>query len=245
MRLSDVTPADVGELLQQAAGIRGHAAAEGAAQKFTEILYKRFEESVVLTRLFATVPMERLPFANQYFVNNLASSAGISELVHEETMVLSLLGTSGKLPEWNDRRGSKGHVGIPLASEKFVDSIPMISGLLKEIGLPLDWVDDWHTQIVCKGFLSQSTGMFYVEDAAGTEDEYGRRIIAAQDFVADHGVKSVFGFGSGFQGNSTLVVLVVFTQEHLERSVVRPLVKVMEGFKRTAMEHVAAGNFFE
>lgn len=244
MKLSAVTSADVSGLLQQAAAIRGQSAVEGVAQQFTDMVYRRFEESLVLTRLFATVPMGRLPSSNRDFVTSLASSAGISEFVNEDTMVLSLLGTSGKLPEWNARRASRGHVGIPLASGEFVDSIPMMSRLLKEIGLHLDWIDDWDTQIVSKGFLSQSTGMFYVKDAGTAEDQDRRRIIAAQDFVARHGLKTVFGFGSGFHGNPTLVVLIAFTRETLEKSVLRPLIKVMEGFKRSAMESVLAGNFF-
>jgi hypothetical protein len=244
MQLSAVTSADVSELLQQAAAIRGQAAVEGVAQQFTDMVYRRFEESLVLIRLFAAIPLGRLPSSNRDFVTSLAFSAGISGIVNEDTMVLSLLGTSGKLPEWNARRASRGHVGIPLASGEFVDSIPMMSRLLKEIGLHLDWMNDWDTQIVSKGFLSQSTGMFYVKDAGSAEDQNGRRIIAAQDFVVQHGVKTVFGFGSGFHGNPTLVVVIAFTRETLEKTVVRPLIKLMEGFKRSAMEPVLAGRFF-
>jgi hypothetical protein len=244
MKLSEVTSANVTELLQQAAAIRGQPAAEGVAQRLTEILYKRFEESLVLTRLFATIPMGRLPTPNRDFVNRLASSAGISELVNDGTMVLSLLGTAGKLPDWNDRCQSRGHVGIPLASGAFIHSIPIISRLLNEIGLQLDWMDDWASLFVSKGFLSQSTGMFYVEDAGTAEDQDGRRIISGQDFVSLHGVKTVFGFGSGFHGNPTLVVLITFTKESLDQSTTRSLIKVMEGFKRAAKEHVLAGKFF-
>jgi len=77
MKLSAVTPTDVSGLLQQAAAIRGQSAVEGVAQQFTEVLYKRFEESLALIRLFAAVPMGRLPSPNRNFVNSLASSAGI------------------------------------------------------------------------------------------------------------------------------------------------------------------------
>jgi hypothetical protein len=245
MRLSELTSREVNELFREAAAIRGQSTVEGVAQKFTELLYHWFEESFILTRLFATVPFGRLPAPNQDFVRKLAESAGIAEALKGETMVLSLMGTSGRAPEWNDRHRSKGHVGIPLVSSKFVDSIPMISRLLKEIGLDLDWIDDWGAKIVSKGFLSKSTGMFYVENAGAAEDQDKRKIISAQDFVSSYDVKSVFGFGSGFHANPTLVAFIAFTGETLSSSAARPLITVMEGFKRAAMESVIEERFFE
>jgi hypothetical protein len=245
MRISEVTSREVNELFRESASIRGQSAVQGVAQKFTELLYQRFEDSLVLIRLFATVPFGGLPPANQDFVKKLAESARISEALKEGTMVLSLLGTSGRLPEWNDRHMSKGHVGIPLVSSKFVDSIPMISRLLKEIGLDLDWIDNWGAKIVSKGFLSRSTGMFYVADACSAEDQDKRKIISAQDFVSAHDVKSVFGFGSGFHANPTLVTIIAFTGETLSNSTVRPLITVMEGFKRAAMGSVIEERFFD
>jgi hypothetical protein len=244
MKLSDVASADVSGLLKDAVSIKGEPTVEGVAQKFTEMLYKHFTESLVLIRLFATIPAGRLPKPSQAFVKALAASAGVSDQVTDKTMVLSLLGTSGELPEWNNRRRSMGHVGIPLASVRFVDSIPMMSRLLKEIGMDLEWIDDWDTKIVSKGFLSRSTGMFFVEEAATAEDQHERKIIAAQDFVSRHGVKTVFGFGSGFQGTPTLVVLIAFTREKLTRATVRPLITIMEGFKRAAISEVLQQKFF-
>ncbi len=244
MKLSLVTSAEINTLFKEMAALGGQPTVEGAAQQFTELLYKRFEDSLVLTRLFATIPMGRLPRFNQDFVNKLAISAGISKQVNEDTMTLSLLGTSGERVEWNNRRSSSAHVGIPLASGTFVESIPMISRLLKEIGLDLGWLDDWDTKIVSKGFLSQSTGMFYVEDAKTTEDHHLRKIITAQDFVGLYGVKTVFGFGIGFVESPTLAVLVAFARETVDQSLVRSLIPVMGGFKRAAMDPIVKGNFF-
>jgi hypothetical protein len=209
------------------------------------MFFERFEEALVLTRIFATIPMGRLPSPNQALVSGLAASAGVADQVNDDTMVLSLLGTSGRLPEWNDRRRSKDHTGIPLASGSFVDSIPMISRLLKEIGVDLDWIDDWDTKIVSKGFLSRSTGMFYVRDARTAEDQNRRKIIASQDFVDLYGVRTVFGFGIGFLESPTLLVLIAFAREFIDEAVVRSLIPVMGGLKQAIMEDVLKGNFFE
>ena len=77
------------------------------------ILYEALQESIILARFFATIPFEELPEPNKQFVMNIAHSADISELIREQTMVLSLLGTRGVKSERNDRNGSPGHEGIP------------------------------------------------------------------------------------------------------------------------------------
>ena len=83
-----------------------------------------------------------------------------------------------------------------------------------------------------------------MEEAATAEDQHERKIIVAQDFVARHGIKTVFGFGSGFQGNPTLVALIVFTRETLPRATVRALITIMEGFKRAGISLVLQEKFF-
>src|SRR5512144_2112177 len=98
---------------------------------------------------------------------------------------------------WNDRRNSQGHVGIPLATSDFIEAIPMMSRLLKELGMGLDWIDSNDTSMVARA-LGSSSGLFYVPDAALEIDAKGRKVIAGQDFVKTHGVKTVFGMGGAF-----------------------------------------------
>src|SRR5512141_1399643 len=74
---------------------RGAKTFADAAQAYTDLFWERLQESVVLARVFATVAFGRLPEKNQSFVKNLAKSAGISELIHDDTLVLSLMGTRG------------------------------------------------------------------------------------------------------------------------------------------------------
>lgn len=143
---------------------RGCATLEEAAQRYTALLYESFGEGIVLARLFATVPYGELPATNQRFVDELASGAGVGEKITPETLVLSLLGTSGVEPEWNDRRRSRGHVGIPLASAEFVGAIPMVARLLHELGLGFDWIDRADSDAVLKT-LGSINGVFYVDDS--------------------------------------------------------------------------------
>ncbi|NNE44912.1 MAG: hypothetical protein HKN12_11955, partial [Gemmatimonadetes bacterium] len=48
---------------------------------------------------------------------------------------LTLLGSAGDRPEWNDPARSEGHRVIPLPSERMVERFPMISQLIKQLGL--------------------------------------------------------------------------------------------------------------
>src|SRR5688572_11678141 len=105
--------------------IRGCGSIEEVAQRASQHVYDSFRESVVLARLYATIPYKKLPAENRRFVASVVKQHGASAALVEETPVLSLLGTYGDKPEWNNRHTSKGHVGIPLISADFIELIPM------------------------------------------------------------------------------------------------------------------------
>jgi hypothetical protein len=203
---------------------------EEAAQHFITTIYEEFKESIVLVRLFATVPYGELPLQNKNFVKALATSKGVGQALFDHTLVLSLLGTSGEQPAWNDRRYSQGHVGIPLVSADFIDAIPMMSRLLRQLGLGLDWIDRADTDIV-KHTMGSMSGVFFVPEATLEVDSRGRKIIAAQDFVTKYHVKTVFGFGGGYLGSSTFSVTIIFLRETLNESQVKQFVANMAFFK--------------
>lgn len=189
---------------------------EDAAQIYTSLIYERFRNSIALLRHFITVPFHALPGENQKFVSALAALKVSNSPLAPQTLVLSLVGTSGVEAAWNDRRHSKGHVGIPLISSAFVETIPMMSRLLKELGVGLDWIDSHDTQIAEKT-MGLMNGLFFVADASREVDAKGRKIIAAQDFVAKYGVQSVFGFGGGYLGTKAISVTIIFLRERLEK----------------------------
>ncbi|MFH1999294.1 MAG: hypothetical protein ABIK28_06415, partial [Planctomycetota bacterium] len=79
---------------------------EAAAQLYTSLIYDQWKDSIVLVRFFATIPFVELPAMNKVFVKKLTESANISDQLKDSTLVLSLLGSSGAKPEWNDRHDS-------------------------------------------------------------------------------------------------------------------------------------------
>ena len=216
---------------------------EEAAQRALDVLYNEFRESIILVRLFATIPFGKLPATNRTFVSQLAQTHNIAQLIKDNTLVLSLLGSRGDRPTWNDRRQSQGHVGIPLASADFIDRIPMMSRLLNEVGLNLDWIERNDTDIVVKA-MGRVSGVFYVEDARTAVDQKGRKIIAAQDFVNAHQVRTVFGLGGGYATSQTFVTLIVFCRDTMVKSQAALFTPVITNFKANTMALASSGKFF-
>ncbi len=230
MRIEQATSQNVSDLLAQIEPrIEGAQALENAAQELVATFQQQFDESVVIARAFVTVPYSSLPPENQEFVRNLAESAGAAADLKPATPVLSLIGTYGQETDWRDRRRSKGHVGIPLISSSFVDAIPMISRLLKELGVPMTWVDSHDSEIIAKT-MDPSGGLFFVDNAAEATDHQGRKIIAAQDFVSSFGVKSVFGAGGVYPGGQ-IVVIVVFCRDAFAKAAAEKFLELNSWFR--------------
>jgi hypothetical protein len=202
---------------------------ETAAQAVTRKLFETFSDSVALARAFVTVPLEWLPESNQSFVRALATRSGVISSLGPTTSVLSLIGTYGTEDAWCDRKRSEGHVGIPLVSAAFVDGIPMVSRLLQQLGMELDWLEQRDTDIMSK-VLGSSSGVFFVANAAEETDRRGRKVIASQEFVSRHGIRSVFGFGGAYFGGS-IVTFILFCTTPIERSVAQRFAPLANLFK--------------
>lgn len=241
--LSNYSSAEIinfrGRLQQQ---LEGCADLQEASQKYIRLFYAEFQESVVLARLFLTVPLEALPSRDQAFVTNLAAAEGIGHLLNGKTLVLSLLATCGGQPGWNDRYQSQGHLGIPLVTASFVESIPMVSRLMHDMGIGLAWLDEPEQDFVVKS-LGQIAGVFYVRDAKTRLDRQHRKIVSAQDFVAAHDVRTVFGLGGSYL-NGSFVTTIVFTRETIERSQIEGFLLLVNTFKVATMSLVMQGKIF-
>jgi hypothetical protein len=193
-------------------------------------------------RVFATVPFAFTPFSVQRFVRALMNERGLSAPVGHETTVLALMGTRGVLPAWNSRLGSRGHLGIPLASPEFVDDIPMVSRLLVELGVRIDGAASGTGYI--GRVVGNLSGLFYVADAASARDERDRLIIPAQDFVRAHGVQTVFGFGGAYMLERSFAVIIVFAREAVSREQVQSLAALANVLKAATMGLVTQDRFF-
>lgn len=242
MKIGQATPTTITELWANVEPrVQKATVLEEAAQELASALHTKFDESVVIARVFLTVPFTALPRTNEAFVRKLAESAGAAAVLKPTTPVLSLIGTHGQEADWNDRRNSKGHMGIPLISSAFVGAIPMISRLLRELGVPLDWVDTHDTEIVKKA-MGGSAGLFFVENAAEATDHQGRNIIAAQDFVSAYNVKSVLGVGGAFGGQ--MLVVVMFCRDVLSRATAELFLALMDLFRNKTTSLAGATKIF-
>jgi len=223
--------------------VKGCGTIEEVAQLTSQNVYDSFRESVVLARFYTTIPYKKLPEANQRFAANVAKQHGASAKLGEETPVLSLLGTCGDKAEWNSRRTSKNHVGIPLISADFIELIPMVARLLKDLGLSLSGIAGGSPDIETSTF-GKLGGLFYVQDAKTAVDHSGRKIISAQDFVSSHGIKTVFGTAGLYFLTKMFVTLVVFTRDTIPREVAQHFMPVGGGITGATSELANRGRLF-
>ena len=244
MKLSSATPDEIREHLRYVRSrVEDRRSLAAAAQALADAVYSAFEESLALVRVFATVPFGELPGANQGFVRALMRERGVERLLAPGMPVLSLMGTKGALPEWSDRMMSRGHIGIPLVSGEFVDAIPMIARLLSEFGLAIVGLEGGGARIV-RGKVGNLSGMFYVGDARTETDEHGRLVISAQDFVAEHGVRTVFGFGGAYMLERSYVAVILFARESVDADRARTLAPLSSALKAATLRLVDQGGFF-
>ena len=200
-----------------------------AAQGYTQELRAHFGGLVALARLYVTFRMSELPPGYREFAERVAQENGVREALSDRTSVMCLMGSSGVEDAWNDPLESRGHMAIPLINGSFVENIPMVARLLREVGAGLSWLDSEDSSVAIES-LGSIGGLFYVQDANVAADQKGRKIVPAQNFVSRYHIKSVFGLGGSYVGGS-LVSLIVFTTESIERSQAHALMPLLNTFK--------------
>jgi hypothetical protein len=209
-----------------------------AAQRFTDLFVERFP-SVALSRVFAVLPFERLPESDQSIARGFAERVGTPALLGPKTPVLSLLGSRGALPAWNDRASSTGHLAIPLLSKELVEGAPMIAQLLADLEVDLACLDDGRP-IASRRMLGSTNQCFYVSNAKEARDSRGRFIIPSQDFVARHAIDTVFGMAGAYL-DGTIVVAISFTSESLDKLTVDRFPSIISHFKMATTDLVMRG----
>lgn len=183
---------------------------EEAAGKITRFFYDEFTDpetgkpACVLARLFKTHDYGQLDKELQSFTGKFLKDVPASS----EMKCLTLMGTAGELPEWCSRKKSTGHMAIPLISENFVLAVPMISNLVKQLGLEIKQVVKPDSAIILD-ISKKKYNVFYVADAQGSPF-----IPSQESFVVPHKVKSVIGFG-GVLPSGNLFAIILFTRVNL------------------------------
>lgn len=180
---------------------------ERAANHVADVLWDSFRmedgtPEAALVRVYKTHPFARLPRDLQEFATDVAAMP-----IPPDVRCLTLLASRGLEPAWNDRRTSEGHKAIPLPSVEFVQRLPMVAGLVEQLGLDIaDVVRPQEKRVV---ELAQRTyGVFHVEEATGSP------FVPAQDFVAQHGIRSALGFG-GVLFTGDFFAVVIFSRVHV------------------------------
>ena len=215
-RMKDISDATVQIILDD---LRRQAAEattlQDSAQRFMESFRASVADSVILARTYATVPFGILPARDRAFVEQVARSKDQVRLLTDETQTLSLLGTSGIEPAWCDRYRSKDHLGIPLLSQEFVSGIPMVAGLIRQLGAAKAWFAGLHQPQHNNNFgvFAES---FFIRDAGGSRDSEGRLLIPAREFVRDYQIGTVLGVGGQFASTGMILVCIFFTRETLD-----------------------------
>lgn len=174
---------------------------ESAAQQIVDHLYSQLCQegvrSTALVRLYKTCPSSDLDPELTAFARGILGGAPLSP----SSACLVLMATRGERAAWNDRHASVGHKAIPLPDAAFVERLPMVSEVFRQLGIaPRAFLES--DEAALDAIEQRGCRIFLVEEAKGSE------FIPAQDFVVEHGIRSVVAFGGLLPGAQLFVVLL-------------------------------------
>ncbi|HVE74863.1 MAG TPA: GAF domain-containing SpoIIE family protein phosphatase [Mycobacteriales bacterium] len=205
---ADLSSFGLGPMVRLVAGLRERtrecSSVQDFAQQLCDFLHGCFlaadgSPQTALVRYYGTGPLRGLPPEDQAFARQ---TVGVD--LSPETTCLTLLGTAGVLPEWNDRLTSAGHRVLVLQDAERVTQMPMVAGLLGQLGIDIDALVEARSDLVLVT-PDEDYRVFHVPVALGSP------LIPAQDFVREHGIASAFGFGGALPTGEVFAV-VIFSQ---------------------------------
>jgi hypothetical protein len=173
------------------------------AHWFRENLTARGRKACALARYYKAMAHAELPAPVQGLAQRIAPA------IKPTNLCLALLGTAGEEEAWNDRRRSQSHQAIPLVSRDFIERAPMMSQLLHQFGVELDWLVGPTPSLV--DAREREFNVFHVEEASGSP------FVPGQNFVRDYGVKSVLGLGAMMPGGGFFAV-ILFVRARIDRA---------------------------
>lgn len=177
---------------------------EASANAITRTLYDvcvdpaSGERSCVMVRFYKTHDFESLPSRLRAFARRQLGA-------HEprpDMKSLVLLATVGDEPAWNDRKRSREHQAIPLASVEMVERAPMISALIQQFGLSVQDAVRPNTDVLPHR-EGKAYNVFHVPEAKGSP-----LIPAQDDFVERYGIRSVIGFGGALRSGNLFATIL-------------------------------------
>jgi signal transduction histidine kinase/CheY-like chemotaxis protein len=214
----DLTTFPMSQMIECGAALRrlgqGASSMEETANRIVDHLYECCLDpgsglsALALVRLFKTTALEDLDPEGQAFALRLLGDRPD----RRGLPCLTLFATRGDRPEWNARQDSTGHRAIPLPSERVVERLPMVSQVIRQLGLDLASVVRTRTEVLVQP-AEKRFSVFYVPEAEGSPFVPDQR-----DFVRPAGVRSVVGTG-GLLPNGELCVVILFSKVAIPRVV--------------------------
>ena len=121
---------------------------------------------------------------------------------------LTLFGTAGERPEWNERDRSQGHRSIPLADKQVASRFPVVSQLLQQLGLKLTSKTPPESDLIVDR-AERTFDVFHVAEAKGSHF-----LPAQEEFVIPFGIESVLGFG-GVLPSKEFFTVILFSKQKI------------------------------
>lgn len=239
-----ITADQLRELADHARSLGPLACAADAAQAIVDTTTDRLAGSLVLLRVFTTLPYSALSAADRELVRLKCEEKGLLATLREGTPVLTLLGTRGRRPEWNDRTLSRRFRCIPLVSAAYVAAHSMLELQLRAMGFDLGLVDRWEEEVAASGRADRHAGVLHVADAARERDGQGRWAVPVQSFVAENGVRTVIGCGAGYARHPALATLFAFTSVQVARERADPFMLLLDAYRELSEPLLTAGANF-
>ncbi|MBI5855621.1 MAG: response regulator [Nitrospirae bacterium] len=186
----------------------GAASLEEVAGRVTRYFYEHLRigtsgpPACALVRFFKTHPYQHLDPSRQEAARTRLGRAPDIPAVR----CLTLLGSAGHEPEWNNPNNSRRYRAIPLLDEEAVRQLPMVAQLFHQLDPALlpalvrpgaNLVLDTH---------EHSYNVFFVQQAK--ESPF---VPVQADFVLRYGVESVLGFGGTLPGGEVFAVILFST----------------------------------
>jgi hypothetical protein len=216
--------------------LRGEGAGARSGEEVASRMIRRLRSTFVepdgasscaLARVYVTLSASELPARLRGIAGGI-----LGRELDGATRCLVLLGTEGVEGAWCDRRTSQGHQAIPLPDPSFIEQLPMVTELFRQLGVKADELATgaWGAQGL------DQLSVFLVEEAGKSPH------IPAQEFVRTHGIRSVLGFGAPLPGGNLMATLL-FNRVAVSREVAS-LFQPLSLNAKFAMLPFARGPFF-
>jgi PAS domain S-box-containing protein len=190
----------------------GALSTQDVAQRIASYLYQKFgddqtgRQDCILVRCFLTRSYRELdPQSQDCARRALACGPGSLDM-----KCLTLFGTAGEKPEWNEIGRSRHYRAIPLSSEPSIPQFPMVSQLLQQLGVAVESKNQPKSDPSADR-TERTLNIFHVAEAKGSPF-----VPAQEEFVIPFGIESVLGFGGVFPSKEFFTV-ILFSRERISR----------------------------